>query len=135
MLQLTCDLLLINPDFYTLWNIRKTVLHVFYAMQSEEERHNLCAKELNLLDKIIPMNPKSYSSWYHRKYVLDHFCPSLDGKRELNLCDQFLNVDDRNCKINDKNRIMTEGHDDIPDLSFLWLQFIVGIIDALLSIE
>jgi geranylgeranyl transferase type-2 subunit alpha len=114
MLKLTSELLVVNPDFYTLWNIRREVFHAqCQKTDSKETRYTIGLGELRLLERCIKVNPKSYYSWYHRIYILEHFCDAVELEKELKLCDQFLNIDERNCK--NKHGGMTD-HGDVAFL-------------------
>ena len=108
MLKLTTELLLVNPDFYTIWNIRREAFNAqCKETDSKETRHAIGIGELRLLERCITVNPKSYYSWYHRRYIMEHFCDPLELENELKLCDQFLDIDERNCR-NKYNEMIME---------------------------
>jgi geranylgeranyl transferase type-2 subunit alpha len=94
-LNLNESLLLINPEFYTLWAYRKDYFILkFEECPEQKEVHS--AVELRLVEKALKKNPKSYVAWYHREWVVDH--GKVDLEHELGLCNQFLALDSRNCK-------------------------------------
>jgi geranylgeranyl transferase type-2 subunit alpha len=103
-----------NPDYYSIWNYRRTILLSMYgdggevapiglsssAPGSKEGRldsaqaHALRDTELALSAAAIKKNPKSYGAWYHRQWILDRI--NIDVNVELELCKEFLLADQRN---------------------------------------
>jgi len=90
----------INPDFYSLWNYRKTILLELFSKKSNEEIQVLCKDELGFIEITLRKNPKSYCSWYHRKWLTNYLPKQTDlqihFKRELKLCSILLDADQRN---------------------------------------
>lgn len=86
--KLTTQLLLINPDFYTAWNIRREALltHVEESTWKDE-----LAFTIDCLRK----NEKSYSVWQHRVWILSKM-PKSEYESEILLCNSFLTKDERN---------------------------------------
>lgn len=90
-----------NPDFYTLWNIRKECL--LYALENNPETvDQLFAKDLEFTEQCLKVNPKSYGAWHHRCWVMDNG-PTKDFQQELQLCTRYLKLDERNCRYTSDN--------------------------------
>jgi geranylgeranyl transferase type-2 subunit alpha len=121
-LELTAKMVVVNPDFYTIWGYRREILaHHFNDFlpssgdattdksTSGEEQNDLKSKEVtqDALDKMYlkelvltenalsKRNPKSYYAWHHRKWVLSNG-GIKDLEKELLLTEQFLERDERN---------------------------------------
>jgi len=95
LMSLTEKLLSSNPDFNTIWNIRKEIFLKLKDERSEEELNDLYSNELRFLQSCLHVNPKSYGVWEHRRFSLQNM-PSPDWKNDLKLCNQFLMYDSRN---------------------------------------
>lgn len=93
--KLTAELLLINPDFYTVWNIRKECLLEHVGRSQPEEVEKIWNNELSFTIDCLKRNEKSYSVWQHRIWILSHM-PSSQYDNELLLCNKFLEKDERN---------------------------------------
>lgn len=92
--QLTTELLLINPDFYTVWNIRKETL--LECVERNGERANEMLKnELPFTLDCLKKNEKSYSVWQYRIWILSQL-PKSEYENEILLCNTFLAKDERN---------------------------------------
>ncbi|XP_052413170.1 protein prenyltransferase alpha subunit repeat-containing protein 1 [Carassius gibelio] len=61
LVDITCTLLLLNPDFTTAWNVRKELLQC--GMLNPE-------KDLYLGKLALSKHPKSPETWIHRRWVL-----------------------------------------------------------------
>lgn len=92
--KLTTELLLINPDFYTVWNIRRESLLVHVAKNQDEE-NSIFQKELAFTLDCLKKNEKSYSVWQHRIWTLSRM-PKSEYDKEILLCNSFLAKDERN---------------------------------------
>jgi len=91
--KLTTEILLINPEYYQAWNVRK------YLLINNPNLLNI-KEELEFNVETIKVNPKSYGAWYHRQWIFITFIKShdsFDPKHELFLIDVLLNLDSRNC--------------------------------------
>ncbi|XP_015517321.2 geranylgeranyl transferase type-2 subunit alpha isoform X1 [Neodiprion lecontei] len=87
------QMVLKNPDIYTLWNVRR---EAFGGIKwSQEDYVEQLKKELILTEHCLRANPKSYSVWHQRCWVNDHL-PEPDWATELSLCAKCLNLDERN---------------------------------------
>lgn len=104
-LDATSELLLLNPEMYTAWNYRRTVLESMFGQDEEEARkgayasdhdyerksvsdqaHELTStslkqvllqEDIELTMQVLLMHPKVYWIWNHRKWCLQHL-PSQD---------------------------------------------------------
>lgn len=110
ILKLTTELLLINPDFYTVWNIRReTLLAECERNRStpstevedkdkkgeEEDANQIWQNELLFTKDCLAKNEKSYSVWQHRIWVLMRM-PKSAYETEIKICNAFLDRDERN---------------------------------------
>eukprot|EP01040_Poterioochromonas_malhamensis_P021419 gene21419-25837_t len=99
-LTLVGKLLKLNPDFYSLWNMRREILLESFpslATASPEAKLDLPDVrdvELQISADGIRRNPKSYGAWHHRLWIADRFVMDFEG--ELQLCKEFLRADQRN---------------------------------------
>ena len=84
-LQLTQQMLRLNPDFELLWTYRRETLDVVSPVYE---------LELKLTKEALMKNPKSYPSWFHRQWVIDN--SNVDLNLELELCNKLLELDGRN---------------------------------------
>eukprot|EP00730_Choanoeca_flexa_P000180 TRINITY_DN10083_c0_g1_i2.p1 TRINITY_DN10083_c0_g1~~TRINITY_DN10083_c0_g1_i2.p1 ORF type:complete len:512 (+),score=104.29 TRINITY_DN10083_c0_g1_i2:71-1606(+) len=99
-LKLSEQLLLMNPDFATVFAYRKRALSAIHNL-TQRDRMDLetvkpiLASELEFATACLQKNPKSYGAWHHRRWVLSvHPEPLLE--HELGLCTKFLSLDERN---------------------------------------
>ncbi|KAG6854941.1 hypothetical protein C0991_009764 [Blastosporella zonata] len=104
-LQLTSRLLQINPDFYTIWNYRRTIL-------LNEEINTIITGDLSSTMTALKAHPKVYWIWNHRRWCLENtpYGPGADGEadagvwrkanwdRELYVVEKMLDADPRNCR-------------------------------------
>lgn len=96
--KLTTQILQWNPDYYTIWNYRRTILlEQTLAHLDVEEQQKVYGEELMLFLQLIKINPKSYWLWNHRIWCLQHM-PKPDWLTELGLVEKMLTLDARNCK-------------------------------------
>ncbi|XP_068127555.1 geranylgeranyl transferase type-2 subunit alpha [Hyperolius riggenbachi] len=107
-LELTTQILSLNPDFASLWNLRREVFLALGNERSEEKIRSLYVGELSFLESCLRVNPKSYGTWYHRCWVMNHM-PEPDWARELQLCNRFLEIDERNFHCWDYRRFVTQS--------------------------
>ncbi|KAI8096596.1 uncharacterized protein BX664DRAFT_62126 [Halteromyces radiatus] len=111
-LNLTTQILQTNPDYYTIWNIRRQVLlkGILLPLTTEpteatkvstisssdvEANQKVYLQELDLFMQLIRINPKSYWMWNHRRWCLETM-PQPSWKGELKLVDKMLTMDGRN---------------------------------------
>ncbi|KAM8960600.1 geranylgeranyl transferase type-2 subunit alpha [Pelodytes ibericus] len=107
-LELTAQILTLNPDFASLWNLRREVYLHFQTNRSDEEMRPLYVGELSFLESCLRISPKSYGTWYHRCWVMKHISEP-DWARELALCNRFLELDERNFHCWDYRRFVTQS--------------------------
>lgn len=84
VLQLTEDLLELNPANYTIWQYRRQVLFHLNLSLSDE---------LDYMDTFAEENPKNYQIWFHRRAVIEKFG---DASRELGFTSTVFQVDAKN---------------------------------------
>ncbi|XP_053323849.1 geranylgeranyl transferase type-2 subunit alpha [Spea bombifrons] len=107
-LELTAQILTLNPDFASLWNLRREAFLQFAENRSDEEMRPLYLAELSFLESCLRISPKSYGTWYHRCWVMEHMSEP-DWARELSLCNRFLEMDERNFHCWDYRRFVTQS--------------------------
>ncbi|NP_001086755.1 Rab geranylgeranyltransferase alpha [Xenopus laevis] len=112
-LDLTAQILSLNPDFASLWNLRREVFLQLQTDRSDEEMQSLCSGELSFLENCLRVSPKSYGTWYHRCWIMK-IMPKPDWARELALCNRFLEIDERNFHCWDYRRFVTQSS-SVPD--------------------
>lgn len=95
-LELVNQLLLANPDFYSMWNFRKEILQQWKQIKEEEEMQKVMTNEISFTESCLRVNPKSYGSWFHRFWILQNM-PQPNWHKELQLCNKYLELDERNC--------------------------------------
>ncbi|XP_074993316.1 protein prenyltransferase alpha subunit repeat-containing protein 1 isoform X5 [Calonectris borealis] len=86
LIDITCTLLLLNPDFTTAWNVRRWVLQQLIQENSLpslvtkgnlgaaplERIHRLVQEEMNVCSEAAGRYPSNYNAWSHRIWVLQH---------------------------------------------------------------
>ena len=92
--KLTSEILLMNPDFYTAWNIRREAL-LKCVEQDPDSTQQVMRNELTFTLDCLKKNEKSYSVWQHRIWCLSKM-PESEYQSEISLCNNFLNKDERN---------------------------------------
>lgn len=95
LMDLTGKILSVNPDFSTLWNIRREC--ILKMVSAEEPDESLYERDLNFTESCLMVQPKSYGAWHHRTWVLEA-SPNPDWEREVKLCTLYLKKDERNCE-------------------------------------
>jgi geranylgeranyl transferase type-2 subunit alpha len=95
ILDISKDILYINPEFYPAWNRRKDYL---LKLNHLADRF---ADELEFSFETLKLNPKSYQAWYHRRWLLSQMKSNPDiiksvAPTELKLCGKLFDVDCRN---------------------------------------
>ncbi|EOA30025.1 hypothetical protein CARUB_v10013127mg [Capsella rubella] len=95
--QISEELLKINPEAYTAWNYRKLAVEDKLSRSDDSDPslvNLILSEELRVVDEVILKNLKSYGAWYHRKWVLSKGHPSL--QKELQLVNEYQKIDSRN---------------------------------------
>jgi protein farnesyltransferase/geranylgeranyltransferase type-1 subunit alpha len=84
VLNLTTDILQMNPANYTVWQVRRACLEALGVDLTTE---------LDYLDTFVDENPKNYQIWYHRRVIVE----SIDnGDRECQFCCNVFDIDAKN---------------------------------------
>ncbi|RDD47027.1 Geranylgeranyl transferase type-2 subunit alpha [Trichoplax sp. H2] len=120
MLQDSQNLLMQNPDFYTVWNIRRESFLSLAEIKNDDEMEKLYNNELALLLACLRINPKSYGVWCHRRWIMTHM-KYPNWQHELDLCNKYLEYDSRNFHCWDHRRFVvayTEGVTDVTELEY-----------------
>ncbi|KAL0090241.1 hypothetical protein J3Q64DRAFT_1728964 [Phycomyces blakesleeanus] len=101
-LTVTTQILYTNPDYYTIWNIRRLILinGILDSTKNPtqtilEKNRTIYMNELGLFMQLIRINPKSYWLWNHRRWCLETM-PKPDWNGELKLVVKMLTMDARN---------------------------------------
>ncbi|KAM4578259.1 protein prenyltransferase alpha subunit repeat-containing protein 1 isoform 3-T3 [Fundulus diaphanus] len=74
LVDITCTLLLLNPDFTTAWNVRKELLQCG-ALNPE--------RDLYLSKLALTKFPKSPETWIHRRWVLQHILDQFSSVAQM----------------------------------------------------
>uniref|UniRef100_A0A8V0YQ80 Protein prenyltransferase alpha subunit repeat containing 1 n=1 Tax=Gallus gallus TaxID=9031 RepID=A0A8V0YQ80_CHICK len=86
LIDTTCTLLLLNPDFTTAWNVRRWVLQQLIQENSlpvlvnkgnlgaapVERIHRLVQEEMDVCSEAAGRYPSNYNAWSHRIWVLQN---------------------------------------------------------------
>lgn len=94
LLHITAQILQSNPDYTTMWNIRREVFAAHFENSCKRTVED-GAGELLVTETALQKNPKSYGAWSHRAWAMEAF-PDMDWSKELHLCNLFLERDERN---------------------------------------
>ncbi|CAG8685723.1 17126_t:CDS:2, partial [Funneliformis caledonium] len=104
---ITTKILSQNPDFYTIWNFRRSILLYGILKEcSEKDKQQTLSTELGFLQELFQLNPKSYWIFNHRRWCLEEI-PNPDWNMELKLIGKFLEMDARNFHAWDYRRYVT----------------------------
>ena len=112
-MDLTSDLIALNPSHYTIWNYRYlTFKHLLGHSPSAEDREKHIRNELEWVNGIIEANKKNYQVWRYRQHLITLLYPSLaspdnlppkhtlnhqeEGKKELEWIKSILDLDFKN---------------------------------------
>ncbi|CAI5757600.1 unnamed protein product [Candida verbasci] len=93
--KLTTKCLLINPEFYTMWNYRREIL---LNLNNTEIFINYLKEDLIFLLGLLKKFPKCYWIWNHRKWCLMELVDlnKADWDFEFNTISKLLELDERN---------------------------------------
>ncbi|KAF9518935.1 hypothetical protein BS47DRAFT_1370925 [Hydnum rufescens UP504] len=82
-LDLTTDLLAINPEFYTIWNYRRHIfLNGVFPKSNPAEIHARLKDDLEFTLRALKQHPKVYWIWNHRRWCLEHIPVAHDARPE-----------------------------------------------------
>ncbi|KAF5386777.1 hypothetical protein D9615_001668 [Tricholomella constricta] len=123
-LRLTFQLLQFNPEFYTIWNYRRTILlNGIFPNSSPEEINNYILDDLSSTMTALKAHPKVYWIWNHRRWCLEN-TPCGPGSKsegdingwrkanwdkELYVVEKMLDADPRNFHAWDYRRYVLAG--------------------------
>ena len=116
LLQKTAEILKTNPEYYTIWNHRRSIyVNEFNSIQHEYSKRSLTAEhrdsqildiiqlDLQFLLPLLIQFPKCYWIWNHRIWLLDQATSLLPAAKarpiweeELRLAGKMLSRDNRN---------------------------------------
>ncbi|KAH6918753.1 rab-protein geranylgeranyltransferase [Coprinopsis sp. MPI-PUGE-AT-0042] len=104
--KLTTRMLHINPEFYTIWNYRRTImLKGLFVNNPPEKNNKLVADDLVMTMAALRSHPKVYWIWNHRRWCLSNvpLGPEEDNAwrkaawdNELFVVEKILDTDARN---------------------------------------
>lgn len=100
----TTSLLNINPEFYTVWNIRRDILRGLYDRGKdsegilETEYVEYLEDDLKLILALLKRFPKCYWIWHHRRWCLFELFDlgKVNWKYEFAVVSKLLELDSRN---------------------------------------
>ncbi|XP_072396592.1 geranylgeranyl transferase type-2 subunit alpha [Diabrotica undecimpunctata] len=110
-LQISSQILIANPDVYTLWNYRKEIILMEIKksktdeIEGEDKLIPFLEDEIKFTEQCLPANPKSYGVWHHRYWILLNH-PKPNWEKEFSLCTRYLTMDDRNFHVWDYRRLL-----------------------------
>lgn len=102
-LKVVTDVLVFNPEYYSMWNYRRDIL----ATKKDLDFESVCQVELKLVDSLLKRSPKSYWIWNHRHWILES-SPKPLWQGELKLINYMQNLDPRNFHSWDYRRYVME---------------------------
>ncbi|KDR81448.1 hypothetical protein GALMADRAFT_134887 [Galerina marginata CBS 339.88] len=122
--ELTTRLLQVNPEFYTVWNYRRSILvNGLFVNGSQEDIKNLLMDDLAMTMSALKAHPKVYWIWNHRRWCLENI-PNGPGQKsesdfvgwkqsawdkELFVVEKMLDADPRNFLAWDYRRYVLAG--------------------------
>lgn len=91
----TTELLLKNPEFYTMWNYRRDIIG---ALGDSANVTGLLEDDLKLIVGMLKRYPKCYWIWNHRMWCLAQLQKNRNANWvvELGIVSKFLELDSRN---------------------------------------
>lgn len=92
----TTVLLSLNPEYYSVWNYRRTILLHRLDGADDPARAALLAEDLALTQESMRTHPKVYWLWNHRRWCLERLPGTDKWRKELALVDVMLGMDPRN---------------------------------------
>ncbi len=96
MLHKTTEMLILNLEFYTIWNYRRQILEFLISDQhSKSSAESLLYGDLKFTMECLLKHPKSYWVWNHRSWCLEKLSQK-DWIPELGLVSKMLDLDIRN---------------------------------------
>ncbi|EWC44616.1 hypothetical protein DRE_06605 [Drechslerella stenobrocha 248] len=95
VLNLTAEIIDMNPAHYTVWSYRfKTLISLDAAKQLDTEELTWgWRSELDWVQSIARQNQKNYQIWHHRQLIIDHLG---DPTSERERTDEMFGLDSKN---------------------------------------
>ncbi|KAL1958141.1 hypothetical protein VTO42DRAFT_4996 [Malbranchea cinnamomea] len=98
------ELLVKNPEYYTIWNYRRQILQHMFSLAVHSDRvGRLIQEDLEFLFPLLKQFPKCYWIWNHRIWILEQATQRLTAanarrlwQQELVLVSKMLSLDSRN---------------------------------------
>ncbi|EMG46909.1 Geranylgeranyl transferase type-2 subunit alpha [Candida maltosa Xu316] len=92
----TNEILLINPEFYTMWNYRREILNTYKPDLTVYE--DILNQDLNFVLAQLKRFPKCYWIWNHRRWLLFELVSigKVNWKYEFGIVSKLLELDQRN---------------------------------------
>lgn len=96
-LDKTTNILLLNPEFYTVWNYRREILMDLFEKKTLEKKSAL-EDDLKLVMSQLKRFPKCYWIWNHRIWCLNQLQASNEANWdfEMAIVAKLLEMDSRN---------------------------------------
>lgn len=93
----TNELLIINPEFYTIWNYRREILINNYS-NNKEIYEDILNQDLNFVLIQLKKFPKCYWIWNHRRWLLFELVKldKINWNYEFSIICKLLDLDQRN---------------------------------------
>lgn len=108
MLNKVTDLIILNPEFYTIWNIRReTMKHLFE--NGKLEKTETLQEDLKLVMMLFKRFPKCYWIYNHRLWCLKQLGEKANWEFELGIVSKLLTADQRNFHGWQLRRVITEN--------------------------
>uniref|UniRef100_W5MT54 Protein prenyltransferase alpha subunit repeat containing 1 n=1 Tax=Lepisosteus oculatus TaxID=7918 RepID=W5MT54_LEPOC len=115
LIDITCTLLLLNPDFTTAWNVRKELIQCG-TLNPE--------KDLYLGKLALTKFPKSPETWIHRRWVLqrvlEECCPRGTGDKEQGGPDSQARADRLQRVLQEEMKVCSEAGGRYPSNYNAW---------------
>ncbi|EEQ42765.1 conserved hypothetical protein, partial [Candida albicans WO-1] len=97
----TNELLIINPEFYTIWNYRREILINNYSSSNDKDDQiyeDILNQDLNFVLVQLKKFPKCYWIWNHRRWLLFELVKlgKVNWKYEFGVVSKLLDLDQRN---------------------------------------
>lgn len=108
MLNKVTDLIILNPEFYTLWNIRRETL-VYLFQHNQLDKSKTLKEDLTLIMVLFKRFPKCYWIFNHRLWCLKQLGSQANWQFELGIVSKLLTADQRNFHGWQLRRVVTEN--------------------------
>ncbi|KAK6204918.1 geranylgeranyl transferase type II alpha subunit [Scheffersomyces amazonensis] len=94
----TTQILLLNPEFYTMWNYRRDILIHLRPTIGDNDYVTYLNKDLKLVLDVLKRYPKCYWIWNHRRWCLFELeeLGKVNWEYEFGVVSKLLEMDERN---------------------------------------